>query len=284
MIFWGISDLTLKPLTARFGTLKATVYKFIPHIVFLFIFFSFGGLFIPHDLKVWAMILVFGIIGAIGLYSFVRAIEEGLVSINVTVAHTNVIITAVIAAILLGEVLGIYQYIAIAVILAGVIILSLDISSLKEMRIRNADRGIRHALITSVCWGIIWILSKMILEKTGPYAAAFYPDFFVVLFIFLAFLPKRPSYDEFSKTVLKKNTILLILGSAIAGALGIILMVLSFTMEKVTVTMAIISAAPFVTLVLARVFLKERIDRARLYGIFIVIAGIIALSLLGGGA
>jgi len=281
MIFWGISDLTLKPLTGNFGTLKATVYKFIPHVFFLLIFFAVGGIFLPHDPKVWVMILAYGLVGAIGLYTFVRAINEGLVSINVTIAHTNVIFTAIIAAFALGEVFGPLQYVAIGVILAGIIMLSLDLGSLKHIRF-NADKGIRYALITAVCWGIIWVLSKLIMNRTGPYAAAFYPECFVVLFIFLAFLPQRPSYREFRKTVLNKGPLLLILGSGLAGALGIILMVLSFTMEEVTISMGIISAAPFVTLVLARIFLKERIGRLQIYGILTAIAGIVAMSLLGG--
>lgn len=282
MICWGISDLTIKPLAKKFGTLNATVYKFLPHLLFLFIYFLVKGFFIPTDLITWILLISFGMVGAVGLLAFVKSIETGLISINVAIAHACVVITAILSAIFLGEILGFYQYLVIFVILIGLFLLTFDSKSIINFNFKKFNSGAKYAYVTVLSWGIIYTLLKPIINRIGTHASTFYPDFFVIMIIFVIFLRKSFNLNEIKTKVLTKNNILLLLLASVSSFLAVVFVIISFSMEKIAISMGIITAAPLVTTVLAMIFFKERITKLQCFAIILIMISIISLAYLGG--
>jgi drug/metabolite transporter (DMT)-like permease len=282
MVSWSISDLTIKPLAKKFGTLNATIYKFLPHLVFLFIYFLIKGFFIPTDPLVWFLLLIFGIFGAIALLAFVKSIETGLISINLAIAHASVIVTAILSAIFFGEILNFYQYLIIILILFGITLLSFDQKSLLKFNFKKFNAGAKYAFITVLGWGIIYAIIKPIALKIGPYASVFYPDLFVISIVFFIFLKKGLDRKEIITKVLTKKTLLLILLASITSFSAVIFTVKSILVLKVALTFGIITAAPIVTTVLAMIFFKEKITKLQGFAILFVMVNIIILTIIGG--
>lgn len=272
MLMWGISDATVKAITNRFDPLTSTIYKFVPHALFLTIFFLISGIRVPSSPQTWLLICVFGVIGAIALYTFVTAISRGAVSIAVAIAHTNVIFTTILVAIFLDELLSLFHYLAISCIVAGIFLITVDWRTLRLIRIK----GIGYALATAIGWGIIFAVLKPITQDIGPVAAAFYTDILVVSLLVLAFLFLRKRMPKLTR----KESFLMV-GSGLSSALAATLTAASFYLGFVSVSMGIIVAAPVVTLLLAYLLLKERIKGLQVAGIFVITAGLVALSIIG---
>lgn len=270
MFMWGISDVTLKSITNKFDSLTATVYKFVPHALFLGIFFLIFDPRLPSKASTWYLILLFGIVGAIALICFVTAIKKGAVSIAVAVAHLNVILTSILAAIFFGERLTFIQYMSAGIILIGMVMVTVDF---KKLRMRKIQ-GIGYALCTAVGWGVIYAVLKPITLDVGPFAAAFYTDFLVVLLLTAYYLVVRKK-----KVSVSGKNAFLIVSSGLAGSIAAASTALAFYNGLVTVSMAIIVAAPVVTLVLAFIFLKERVSIMQTFGILTIVCGLVFISI-----
>jgi len=272
MLCWGISDVTIKSLTNKYDALTTTVYKFIPHAMLLAVFFIFSGPILPPDTVTWGLIMAFGVIGAVALYAFVTAISRGMVSLAVALAHINAIITAVLSAIFLDEVLGGLHYLAIFAIVAGVFLITADLRSMKLKKVK----GLKMALVTALGWGIIYVLLKAIVGRMDAVAAAFYTDTVVVTLIVLLFLMTNGPFK-----LPRKKDALLISGSAFASAAAAAFTAVSFTYSKVSIAMGIIAAAPMITFVLAIIFLKEKVNVQQGLGIVVITGGLVLISVLG---
>jgi drug/metabolite transporter (DMT)-like permease len=272
MLLWGIHDFTLKRLTTELGALATAFYKSLLHVTLIGIFFVSVGFTIPSGV-VWWFILLFGLLGAVGWYAFVKAIDTGMVSLEVPVAHGYILVVAVLSAVFLNEHLSITQYAALLVIVIGIALLSLDVKRLGRgmLSIRS---GIRWALLTALCWGVIYTIIKVIADRIGPYASAFYQDFAVIVFIALFFLMSRPPLD---RRVLRKNLIIVV-AAALASSAATVLMLLAVTGTKVSVAMGIVAASPIVTFILATMFLKERPTLLQAIAVLAIVCGIIVLG------
>jgi len=269
MFMWGISDATVKALTGRYDVLRTTVYKFVPHVGFLFLFFLLSGPVWPDPVS-WMYLIGFGVLGAVALYTFIKSISLGSVSIAVAIAHTNIIFTVILSAFLLGEILGPLQYVAIIGIVIGVLMITVDF---KKLNFANVT-AFKYAMVTAVGWGIIYVLLKPPSDAIGGFAAAFYADFLVVLILTLIFLfARKRGY----KKITRKDYGIIAL-SAFASSIAAASTGLAFENGYASLSMAIIGAAPLSTLIIASIFLKEKIARLQVLGIVVVTVGIVLLS------
>jgi bacterial/archaeal transporter family protein len=277
MILWGTSNFTVKKLADKIGTLSTVFYKFIPHMLILGIFFAVQGLSIPHGIA-WLWIIVYGVLGAIGYYSFVKSIEVGTVSLDVPIANSSILITVILSTIFLGEILTLTQYIAIGVIVMGVIFISLHYDALTKGKLRFR-MSIWYSLVTLVCWGIIYTVMKIIVTLLGPIAAAFYQELSVFIVISILYLSTCPKFLD--NRILEKNNLLILCGAALVSAGGTILEMLAVSQEKVSIVVSIISASPLVTFILAILFLREKVNRYQVAAVFGIVIGIIILGAAG---
>jgi len=269
MLFWAVSDTTIKPLTNKYRALEVAVFKFVPHAVFLFILYLFNPM-IPTDLVTWLLIGGFAVVGSLSLYTFVVSIEKGAVSLSVAVAHTNALVTAALSAIFLGEILEGLQYWAILSIIAGVILIVLNFQTFKM----NKMKGLGSAIVTALGWGVIYVFVKLITERLNPISTVFLTDFSMVCILVAIYLIKyKPRLPH-------KNDYRLILFSSLSSVIAAVSVTTSVALGLVTVSLAVVSASPLVTLLLAYVFLKERIKWTQTVGIFVITAGLVVLSLI----
>ncbi len=283
LVCWGISDVTIKTLTERFDPISTAFYKGVPHIIFMTIFFVLAGFSLPAG-KVWGILLLYGIIGFAAYYMFIKSISKGLVSLNVAIAHAYIIITASLSAVFFHERLVFWQYAAIGLIISGVFLITFDIDQIRKMRFRYIKAGAAYALGTALLWGVVFFIMKQIITDIGPSAAAFYQDFLLTVFIaayYFMSLMKRDNIDDIKKTLFRRNTMVLIIGSGLASFLATVTMVYSVSTEMLSVSMGIISAAPFVTFLLAITFLKEKVNKTQVFAILTITTGIVLLSYIG---
>lgn len=268
LIFFGISNFGLKKVTSHLDALSIAVYKGIPQVGLLLVVFLWYGFTVPFGIT-WLYILLFGFIGAVAYYSFIRSIQDGMVSISVALVQGYVVLTAILSSLFLKETLAPIHYLALGIIVCGVIALS--------MNARHIVFGKTwyHSLITLCGWGFIFFLMKYTIAAIGPIATAFYQEAAILVFLLLFTLCRTATLDLRTAVTYRRW----LLTAALASALGIIFMLISAASEFVAVTVGIISCSPVVVLILARLFLKEKLTKVQIAAIGIVTLG---LALLAG--
>jgi len=278
MFFWGIHDTLLKPLTGRFHPISLAFYKGIPDVILLFFIFIFFGLSFPITITAWVYILLFGIIGTAGYYTFLRAIENGLVSLSVPIAHAYIIITAVLSAFLLGEVLSIPQYLGIFLVMVGVFLLSQNPRELKKLKFNIANKGVKYALLTVGFWGVLYVVMKFMIIELGAMASAFYGDLSILFFMLIAYIISKQSFSKDKKHLSDTKTLVIFCFAVVVGVLATITMMISASLEKVAISMGIVSATPIVVVIVSFIFLKERMNYFQYASIVVLTMGMVLLS------
>jgi drug/metabolite transporter (DMT)-like permease len=243
----------------------------IPLMLLFLVKRDFSG--ITWNLLMWVFVLA--LIDAVGYLLFYKALEKGKVSIIGPIVASYSAFSVIIAAIFLGEKLSLQTGFFLFLIIVGIILASTNLAELKSSGFKKEDfaKGVPEALIgvaifsfwfpfwDKLVGGQNWLLLVIILR--------------IIMSLALLIWVK-----------LSKKSILIKDGSVfrwliIVGILDAIAYVALTWGYGVTSYVSVITvlAATFSipTLLLARIFLKERLQKAQLLGIFIIMTGIVLL-------
>jgi uncharacterized membrane protein len=185
-------------------------------------------------------------------------------------------LVAIISIVLFGEAVSPLVLFGLAVIFSGVLLLSIDVTAIRKMRIDFSHLpGFKEVLLASLLaavWTVGW--DRFVSGHDWvSYALVMYA-FMTLSAVIIAKYQKEP-------LALKKNTpliFLLLIGLCeVVAYLGISL---GFGATSFTSIVAVLSGAfSLPTIILARLFLKEKISRVQTVGTLIIIVGIILIAM-----
>ncbi len=271
MIFYSLEFFLIKKIK-NLQVVSFSITRLLLSSSILFVFTVFiAKLKLPQTITI-LILLVIGSIGAVAYYFFIKSLSMGQASINVPVANSYVIYTVIIAYIFFDEVVSSYQLGGIILVIAGVILISFKIHEIRKFDIKTIAKGVPYAFLCSLGWGVIVPLYRFVINDVGVFTAVFYMELITLLFMLL-FLTKY----KFKKT--DKNKFFLTILVAIAVAGGFFLGNYGISVGLISIVWTISSAAPLLTVILARIFLKEKIDTNQKIAIFLIVAGLILISL-----
>ncbi len=266
MLFFGTSNFLVKGAMKRTDAVTfGTVRTFGTAILLLIYALTSRSLAFPSP-KTWLLIIIFGVLGAIAYYTFSKAMKEGDVGIVVPIVNANTVITIILAAFLLGEVLDIQSYIYIALIIIGIIFISIKHTG------KASKKSILLALTTFVIWGVIFLMYRLISEDIGPIMTGFYTE----SMIFLAFLP----FFKYKKSLaINIHGWKIIISIIVLVASAIVAFNMGMYYSLVSIVSPIASAAGLVAVILGMIVYKERLRPLQYAGIVLITINIILLSL-----
>jgi len=281
MLGWGFGDFFVKKTVDRIGSIVSLVWAHLfGTLIFILIailqFTLLGKLIsIPNNPAVWAGLLFFGILQMVVYWLVYEGFKKGQLAILNPIFASFAGIVALISIVFLGEAAGIYQILALFIIFAGVFLVSVDIKALrlKKLYFPPGVKEIGAATILAAIWTLSW--DKFV----GGQDALAYALFMYAFMTLAAFLISKFLRAKLSgvKSDLWKFLILIGLGETVAY----LAITLGYSATSLTSVVVLISGAfPVPTIILARIFLKEKIARIQTIGTIIIITGIILLSLL----
>lgn len=275
MVLFGLEDPFVKKLTNKIGVNYAILYRSLfSFLALLFVSLIFSGT-IFSSAKIMLIMLGIGFIGYISYVFYVKAIAVGNVSVVSPVAHSFVIITVLLSVFILKESLDLAQILAMAVIIAGIILISFKYSELKKSK-RGLVKGLGFAFATVIGWGLLFFLWKIPLSAAGPFVVSFYVEFYVFFFTLLSivFLKKKLLHPEANKSIWG---IAVLLG--ILAAMGSLFYALGINLELVSLVAPIAAASPLIAVIASIIFLKEKLELNQKIAAALIIIGLIAISL-----
>lgn len=276
---WGTGDFLSRRPSEKIGAFLTSVYVQGVGLGLLLIFSSFA--FPDYSLllkspSVLALNIITGFIALFGLFALFEGYARGVMSIVAPIANAYPALTLVLSVIFLGTSINGFEALAIGVIIAGTIIAGIrprELASDGRSK-RSFIIGVDYGFVALACSGVV-LFSFIIIS----------PVFGTILSTIV--LRIASTVTGFSLAIVLKRKLLLptkgvlmwllIVSTCdtsgfLAYSYGVLLAGRDL---PIVVTLAGLTGAT--TMLLARIFYKERIEKLRLLGVIAILAGVTAV-------
>lgn len=276
MSFWGVAIFFEAIANRKFENVIVLfwmqLFGFLLGVIyFVYNFHSFN---LSSVYPYFPNLIAIAILQIIAYLSFYKGLAKGQVSLVSSIAASWGLLTAILGVIFLKEVLKIDQILAIIFIIAGIILASVNKKDLLNNKKIKLLIGVKEGLIAMFCWGISLFLLASLTKVIGWFLPAFIFRFLLLLFLSTyillskrAFVPKKTKFP-----------LGLLLAIGVFDMAGFFTFSLGTSGAYASIVAPIGSAYTLVTIILAKIFLKEKIKVNQMVGIAGIIAGLILIS------
>jgi len=271
MMSWGVSDFFVTKSTRGCDPFRAFLWSQIIALIILFaIFFIF--LETPKfSFNIVGLILLSAFFTVIANLAFYKSLKVGKVSIVMPVASCWAVVTVLLSLIFLNQSLTQNRVVGVVLAIAGAVLVSFSWKDLKKLK-NHAD-GVNYAVIAALAYGIDFVFIDLMANRIGW----FFPILFtgLVTACFLSVYAGMSGKDiSFPKKVW--HFIILV---GILDTVAYLFYSSSVTTVYGAVMAPIAASSPAVSILLAKIFFKEKIEMHQEIGIALVIIGLILLSI-----
>lgn len=276
MFGWGASDFLAAKSSRKIGYLLT--YFWTQLVAFSITLIYFLVKFPTLDVNNIPQFLVFlapaGFLFMIGTLAFYKGFIGGQVSLVSPIGASWAIVTVILSVIFFKEILQTNQIIAISLIILGITLVSTNLKEVLKIKRFALLGGAKEGLIAMLAWGVSLFLIVPASKALGWFLPVFALKFFGLLLLV--------TYVLFGRKSLKisfQSPLLILL--FFIGFLDVIAFFgYSFGVggEYASIIAPIAAAFPLVTIILARMILKERLVLNQVFGIVSVITGLVLIS------
>lgn len=269
MLGFGIADYIAKIILSNTNPLRtALISQSIGSVLYLAVALAYD--FAVPDNTLLFLTLVSGVISAIMLSSYYAALSLGKASVVTPIASCLNVVVVVLAIMILGETLTGLQLSLIVFVFLGILLVAFDRSGDDSSR----NLSILFALLTALLGGCNVILQKWIVEG-DHYLMSFFLMRLVMLGFLLPFMPLL-GREAHPTRVPRSYTKIGLLG--LIDVSGFFAWYIGLRESLVSIITPIANSSPAVTVILAHLFLNERVRLHQKVGIVTIILGIAFLS------
>jgi len=276
-IFLALSQASLKK---SFRELEPSVAFFFDAMFGLFLWIPLA-LYFGVNFNNLPQVMTYAIISAILSEAFVfYALSKGQLSLTAILVGSYPIYTIFFSYLINHEALTWVQGIFIAITILGTLVSYIP-SKLSASELKKSG-AILWPLLAAVAIGLSDTLSKKIIDQTGDYT--------FLLALALVQLPVALIYLRIEKAkilpIIKKVTNKLddyknVIAGSLFNIVGTGLLWISFSFSLASIASPITATSGSIVLILALLFLDEKIKARQIFGILLVIVGIIGISMQG---
>lgn len=271
MIGWGLYDFFGGLYSKSIGNSKTFFWSQLAGVFFaaLLAIALSADLNIPA--KTGALINIASILYAAAYLLFFKGFILGNVSIISATMNLWAVFTMIFAYFFLGQRLTAFQFLGVLLIITGVSLVSLKLDEIKGQSIKLLA-GVKETVLAALLFGVFWIFSEVVSEEIGWVSTTLLVKIGVVLFMLLfSLLAKR----ELNVTKIPLKIVMMILFAGVLEAMAVASVNWGLTVGEAILVTPIASALSIVTIMMAVIFLKEKITRLQGIGMTIVITGIV---------
>lgn len=270
---WGLGDFAITTLARFVGSARCLLYiqlfSLASWIILLAVF--------PHQatggVNPWLLAALAGVFHVIGLSTTYRAFEIGTLSFVSPIASSFAIVTTVMFMIA-GNAPPLMALLGIALLTVGIIVVTRSTPADGPITLK----GVPEAIASAIGFGIMfWLIYAYVKEPLGDVYPLILLKVMATTFA-AGYVAKSPKVDV-SELPAKSKLIWIALVAALLDTLAWVSYLLGYKENHGAVVTAVASLFSVVTIVLARVFLKERLNRPQWVGVAVVLGGILLVSI-----
>ena len=274
MFGWGTADFFAGEAVQKAGNLKTFFWVQVFGLAANLVFLAFNW---PSSLNITPNLIVLILSACLayffGYQIFYKAFSVGELSIVSPIVTSYAVFSVLVSFFVFHQPLKAIQLLSIATVIVGVVLVSVDFSKVKHRLSLTLTPGVKEALTAAVFFGLVfwplneyvserfdWILFNVIIKVAA-----------ILMFILLSpFFYKTVKVLEISKGIWR----LLILAGFL-DLFGFLSVTFGISRADAILVIPISSAFSVVTVILAKIFLKEKTTFTQGCGIALTIFGII---------
>jgi drug/metabolite transporter (DMT)-like permease len=298
-LFWGVSDFVARTVTQRIGTYRTLFFMQFVGLAGLGCYLLASGT-LAHLLHsaswqawLWAMLVAFlNILSTLALY---RSFEIGVLAVVSPIAASSAALT-VLLAFLSGETVSEWRAIGISAAIIGVVLAATQFGGLRvaqagqtvqqSARLAEKDkqrevtrqrmmRGVPLAILAATGYGLtFWLLGFYVAPDLGGVVPIWLIRLLTPCVLSLGALPLRQSIR------LPRGKIWwLLLTIGVLDTVAFVCTTIGLTTDQVSVVSVLASLFSAVTVLLAWIFLREKLAWNQWIGVGLIFLGIIMVKL-----
>lgn len=270
VFFYGVGQVLVKEGASRGGT-ASMLLLFAANAPIIW-----GGywLIFRESTQAEPVYYLYGVIAAMmlsaGYVFYYEAIARGNVSVVGTVIAAFPVITVVLAWLILKEDPILHRRIGILLLVVGIILISYE----KRRRSGYGNAWMVFTLLCLVCWGAGTFMAKVLIDRIGrAYMLGIYG--FVAPFVWIpyGFIKSKGKYSICSRGWIVPELGILCL------CFGVICLYGAMTYFYVSIVTPFVSMYPLITIVYARIRLRERLQKYQKVAASFVLLGMVLVSI-----
>ncbi len=280
---WSGSALAFSAAAMRVGSIRLNVTRLLMAAVLLFVTVVIAGIDIHLSSSQLRNLAISGIVGlVIGDTYLFKSYENIGARMGMLIMSAAPAISALLAYMLLGEVLGWMGAVGMGVTLLGIAAVVLERREVLAGSRRVHALGIFYGFIAAAGQGAALVLAKMAFNE-GP-VNGFVASLIRISSAVIVIFPLARLAGEYSDSIKiytkdKRALWLTILGSFLGPFLGITLSLISVTYTTVGIAATLMATVPILMLPLVKFVLKEDVSWRALAGAVIAVGGVAILFL-----
>ena len=272
---FGIGDFLARFSSKEVGFKNSLFWMLVVGAIFyLILFYFFGDNLNPNSIGLSNSFLS-GILIMFGLLFLYRGLQMGPVSIVAPIVATNPFFVFLIRF-FLGSEPSLTQWVSTLVVISGAILISISAESFKSslgLNSKQIKESITISFMSSGMLAVGLIFSQEASNTMDPLETVIYIRFFSLIGIALLLLFTK------SKIILTKKAIPILFFQGILETTGYFCLVSAYAFDKVSIAVVISSGFGLVTVLLARIIIKEQISKIQSLGIFLTFLGVVGLTI-----
>ena len=274
MIGWGIYDFLGGVFSKQMGSFKPLFWSQVAgSLSILLVAFAF-----KIEINIPVLPIILSLVGSVfysaGYLFFFKGFEKGNVSIIAAMMNLWAVFTMSFAFIFMGQRLTTLQTIGVLMIIAGATLASIDWDSMGSQKLR-LSLGVKEAIFGAFFFGVFWNLSEIISEEIGWLLTTLLVKFGIAVFLLLFSFAVKQEVTLRDSSI-KTKSVILWMGMIEVGAVALVNY--GLTIGDAILITPIASALSVVTILLAIIFLKDKVSKLQGFGVCMAIVGIIATA------
>jgi drug/metabolite transporter (DMT)-like permease len=272
---FGIGDFLARFSSREVGFKNSLFWMLIVGAIFYLILFTFFGDSLKPNPIGLSNSFLSGILIMFGLLCLYRGLQMGPVSIVAAITASNPLIVFLIRY-ALGSEPTLFQWLSTLVVISGAILVSFSANSFQEslgLTKKQIKESVIISFMASITLALGLIFSQEATNTLEPLETVIYIRFFSLLGISSILLFTK------SKITLTKKAIPILFFQGILETSGYFCLVSAYIFDKASIAVVISSGFGLVTIILARLILKEQISKLQSFGIFLTFLGVFGLTI-----
>lgn len=272
---FGIGDFLARFSSREVGFKNSLFWMLIVGAIFYLILFAFFGDGLNPNSIGLSNSFLSGILIMFGLLCLYRGLQMGPVSIVAAITASNPLIVFLIRYVL-GSEPTLLQWLSTLVVISGAILVSFSANSFQEslgLTKKQIKESVIISFMASITLALGLIFSQEATNTLEPLETVIYIRLFSLLGIASILLFTK------SKITLTKKAMPILFFQGILETSGYFCLVSAYIFDKASIAVVISSGFGLVTIILARLILKEQISKLQSAGIVLTFLGVFGLTI-----
>ena len=273
---YGVANALSKITGGAVGVDRGVILQTFFAAAFTILIGSWFVRFGEFDLYWIFIAFIIGLAGYFPLLFFIKAITRGKAGVIVPIIDLATVVALLCTYIFFGQSVSLLGLVFVAVILFGVILLTVNIRDFKNSSLLDLNSGVLFAIIAATLWGASYFLWSLPTAHLGPVTTSIILELgtCTAALISLLIIKREKLFGTIPKNILLVGILI-----GFCGFLGTFGVNLGITKIGAPLTFAILGARPAVSALVGYFYFKEKLSQKQFLALILIVVGVVGVSL-----